>query len=497
VNYRGAVAYLDQHINLEKSTALAGRVEGLSLDGMRRLVHVLGDPQHAYPVVHVTGTNGKGSTARMIAELLAAHGLVVGVYTSPHLQRVNERLWWSGDPVRRVDQDGEVVEEAFTGRRRVLPAERSDLLSDGELIGLDDEDVVNRLSEEVHRNTVANPDARPSGAISDEDFAEVITELAGLAPLAGVTPSYFELITAAAFMWFAQLPVDVAVVEVGVLGLYDATNVADAQVAVITNIGEDHTDGTGDWRADIAKEKSGIVKPDSFLVLGEPDADLRPIFDEASGGRRWVRGEDFAAESNSVAVGGRLVDVRTPAGVLDELFVPAHGEHQGENAALAVAAVEAFFARPLDAEVAQAGLWKVRLPGRFEVAGRSPLLIIDGAHNADGAAALAETLREDFEVTGKLVFVVGLLGGRDPDQLLEALGVRSADLVIACRAPSPRTVPAEAVAAAARALGTPAEAVDDVAAAIERARAVTTEDDVIVVTGSMYVAGAARDALDL
>src|SRR4051812_29874474 len=136
VNYREAVAYLDQHINLEKSAALAGRVTGLSLDGMRRLVHVLGDPQHAYPVVHVTGTNGKGSTARMIAELLAAHGLVVGVYSSPHLQRVNERLWWSGDPARRVDQDGTVFEEAFTGGRRALPAERSDLLSDEELIGL-------------------------------------------------------------------------------------------------------------------------------------------------------------------------------------------------------------------------------------------------------------------------------------------------------------------------------------------------------------------------
>jgi len=232
-------------------------------------------------------------------------------------------------------------------------------------------------------------------------------------------------------------------------------------------------------------------------VLGEADAELRSIFEEAAGGRLWVRGEDFEAETNAMAVGGRLVAVRTPGGVLDELFVPVHGEHQGENAALALAAVEAFFARPLDAEVAQAGLWKVRLPGRFEVAERSPLLIIDGAHNAEGAAAVAETLREDFGIAGKLVFVVGALAGRDPGQLLDALGARSADLVIACRAPSPRSLPAEELAAAARALGAPAEVVDDVPAAIERARAVTTEDDVIVVTGSMYVAGAARDALDL
>src|SRR4051812_13375023 len=137
VDYTEALAYLDRHINLEKSAAIAGRVEGLKLDTMRRLVHVLGDPQRAYPVIHLTGTNGKGSTARMIAELLAAHGLSVGLYTSPHLQRVNERLWWSGEPRQRVDRDGEVIQEALTGPRRALPAEREDFVSDEDLVGLD------------------------------------------------------------------------------------------------------------------------------------------------------------------------------------------------------------------------------------------------------------------------------------------------------------------------------------------------------------------------
>jgi dihydrofolate synthase / folylpolyglutamate synthase len=497
VNYTEALAHLDRHINLEKSTALAGRVEGLSLDGMARLVHVLGDPQRAYPVVHVTGTNGKGSTARMIAELLAAHGLVVGLYSSPHLQKVNERLWWSGDARQRVGVDGKVFEDVVSVGKRALPEERDQLVPDEDLIGLDDEEVTNLMSDEVHRDMVENVHGRPGGPIDDETFAAVLSEVADLQPLAGITPSYFELLTAMAFSWFSQIPVDVAVIEVGVLGRYDATNVADAHVAVVTNIGDDHTDRTGDWRADIAREKAGIVKPDSFLVLGEPDAELRPIFADASGGRLWVRGEDFDAEANSLAVGGRVVTVRTPGGVLDELFVPAHGEHQGDNAVLAVAAVEAFFARPLDHETAQAGFWKVRLPGRFEIAGRSPLLVIDGAHNPDGAATVAETLAEDFDVTGKVVYVVGLLRGRDPVQMLDGMGARSAELVIACEPATPRAIPAEEVAGVARGLGVAAEAVADVADAIERARSVTTSDDVIVITGSLYLAGAARTVLGL
>jgi dihydrofolate synthase/folylpolyglutamate synthase len=497
VDIAAALAYLDEHINLERSGAVAGRVEGLSLDHMRRLVDVLGDPQHAYPVIHITGTNGKGSVGRMVAELLAAHGLTVGLYTSPHLQRVNERLWWSGDPLLRVDADGDVFENVVTQGKRALPSERDELIADEDLIGLDDEDVFAKLSDEVHRETVEVTDARPGGPISDDELAAVLTEIAEIEPLAGVTPSYFELLTAAAFRWFAEIPVDVAVIEVGLLGRFDATNVADGQVAVITNVGRDHTDFTGDWRADIAREKAGIVKPDSFLVLGESDADLRPIFEEAAGERMWVAGEEFEAAVNQVAVGGRLVDIRTPGGTLEEVFVPLHGEHQGDNAALAVAAVEAFFARPIDPEVAQIGLGRVRLPARFEIVHRQPLMIIDGAHNPDGATTVAETLDEDFEVTGKTIYVVGLLGGRDPEAILDALGARHADLLIATTPPSPRALPAESLAKVARDLGTPTEVVADVADAIERARAVAADEDVIVITGSLYTAGAARDALAL
>ena len=189
MDYPGALAYLDEHINRE---ATAGRIAGLSLEPIERLLAVLGDPQRAYPVIHVTGTNGKGSVGRMASALLAAHNLTVGTYASPHLERVNERLLWNLQP------------------------------------------------------------------IENEPFAALIAEVAELEPLSGVTPSYFELLTAAALSWFAEIAVDVAVVEVGLLGRWDATNVVDADVAVVTNIGQDHTDGVGDWRQRIAAEKAGI-----------------------------------------------------------------------------------------------------------------------------------------------------------------------------------------------------------------------------------------------
>jgi len=195
---------------------------------------------------------------------------------------------------------------------------------------------------------------------------------------------------------------------------------------------------------------------------------------------------------------GRPPDEPAVLGVaLNEVFVPLHGEHQGKNAAVALAAVEAFFARALDAEVAQIGLGRVRLPARFEIVGRSPLMIVDGAHNPDGAVTVAETLEEDFDVTGKSIYIVGLLTGRDPESVLDALGARHADLLIATTPPSPRGLPAESLAKVAREMGTPAEVVSDIGEAIERARSVATEEDVIIVTGSLYTAGAARDALAL
>lgn len=426
MDYRESLRFLDGHINHE---ATAGAIHGLSLDAMRQLVAVFGDPQHAFPVIHLTGTNGKGSTARMITALLVEHGLSVGSYTSPHLEKVNERLAWNSEP------------------------------------------------------------------ISDDDLAAVITGVARLTPLSGVEPSYFELLTVAAFVWFAEIAVDVAVIEVGLLGRYDATNVADADVAVVTNIGQDHTDGLGDWRQRIAAEKAGIVKPESLLVLGETDPQLQATFLAEGPRAAWRRGDDFDVVEDLPAVGGRVVSVRTPHGTLDELFVPLHGRHQADNVALAVAAVEGFFDRPLDLEIARAALAGVTVPGRFEVMSRAPLVLLDGAHNPQGAMAAADTLATEFDVPGRRVLVLGLLRGRDPLAMLEAFDARRADVLIACTPPSPRALPAEELAAVARMMPVLTEVVADPATAVQRALSVSTDDDVILVAGSLYLVGAARTAL--
>ncbi len=426
MDYRESLRFLDGHINHE---ATAGAIHGLSLDAMRQLVAVFGDPQHAFPVIHLTGTNGKGSTARMITALLVEHGLSVGSYTSPHLEKVNERLAWNGEP------------------------------------------------------------------ISDDDLAAVITGVARLTPLSGVEPSYFELLTVAAFVWFAEIAVDVAVIEVGLLGRYDATNVADADVAVVTNIGQDHTDGLGDWRQRIAAEKAGIVKPESLLVLGETDPQLQATFLAEGPRAAWRRGDDFDVVEDLPAVGGRVVSVRTPHGTLDELFVPLHGRHQADNVALAVAAVEGFFDRPLDLEIARTALAVVTVPGRFEVMSRAPLVLLDGAHNPQGAMAAADTLATEFDVPGRRVLVLGLLRGRDPLAMLEAFDARRADVLIACTPPSSRALPAEELAAVARMMPVLTEVVADPTTAVQRALSVSTDDDVILVAGSLYLVGAARTAL--
>ncbi len=427
MNLREALAYLDAHTNLE---ARAGLIDGLSLDHMRALVGVLADPQESFRVIHITGTNGKGSTSRMITELLRSSGLSVGTYSSPHLQRVNERI---------------------------------------------------------------SVDARP---IDDADLAELITSIARVEPLSGIVPSYFELLTAAALLWFAQNAVDVAVVEVGLLGRFDATNVCDADVAVVTNIGKDHTDGLGEWRQAIAQEKAGIIGSCSTLVSGVVEPDLRAILDAEGPVRSFYAGRDYEVVDDRPAVGGRVLDVVTPWSRHEDILLPLHGAHQSANAACAITATEAFFERGLSSDVVAEAMAQVTVPGRFEVAAHSPLIVLDGAHNPDGARTMAATLHGGFDIAGRLVMVVGMLEGRDVHEMLQALAIDRADLVIATRPDSARAVPASDIGAVARAMGVLVEEIDDVATAVQRAVDVSTEEDAIVVTGSLYTVGTARTLLE-
>ena len=421
-----ALAYLDDHIDLEK--AASGRFGPPTLDRMAQMTALMGDPQAAAPVIHLTGTNGKGSTARMITALLAAHGLSVGTYTSPHLERLHERIAVNGT------------------------------------------------------------------AIDDDALAGVLEAVSLVERESGVRATWFEVMTLAAFRWFADEAVDVAVVEVGLAGRWDATNVADGIVAVVTNVGLDHTAILGPTRAHVAAEKAGIVKPGATLVLGEADPALAATFEERGPAAIWRRGPDFDCVENRLAVGGRLLDLRTPAQGYEEVFLPLHGRHQGDNAACAVAAVEAFFARPVADEVTREALASVVVPGRFEIVRRRPLVVLDGAHNPDGARAAAATV-EDLSVAGGRLVVVGMMGDRDPDELLEALGAREASLVVACAVDWPRAMPAEQVADAARRLGVPTRVGATVAAAVNLALAAAEPADLVLVSGSLRVIGAARTHL--
>ncbi len=426
MSYADALAYLDTHSNYDTT----GRITSPTLDRMRTLMAAMGDPQLTYPVIHVTGTNGKGSTTQMITRLLMAHGLTVGTYTSPHLERLNERISRNCEP------------------------------------------------------------------IADDEFAEQIAAVADLEGITGVRPSYFEAVTAAAFRWFADVAVDVVVVEVGLLGRWDATNVCEAQVAVVTNIGVDHTEYAGPTKQHIATEKAGIVKPGSAVVIGETDPQLAQCFVDAGGAAHLLRGPDFDVLENQLALGGRMVDLRTPTTVYPDLFVPLHGRHQGDNAVVALTAVEAFFAAPVSGELVTEGFAEVVMPGRFEVMGHQPLVIIDGAHNPAGADTCASVFFDDFDPAGRRILVVGCLQGRDPNEMLSALRADEFDVVLTCTAPSARGMAANELTRAARDLG--CELVLEHATighAIDQALAVAEVDDAILITGSLYVVGGARPYL--
>ena len=424
-----ARAWLDGHVNLE---ATAGDVDGLTLAPMRGLLAALGDPQRDYPAVHVTGTNGKGSVSALVAALAGAWGMAVGTYASPHVERINERMSVGGEPI----DDAELAE--LLGHLRLVAAHLA------------------------------------AGTAKDQ-------------------PSWFELVTAAALRWFADTAVDLAVVEVGKLGRYDATNVVNSEIAVITNVGRDHTDGRQGWEREVMGEKAGIIHPGATAVLGLMDPDLIGIAAEQSPAELLVAGRDFELEESFPAVGGRLVSVRTPRARYEGVYVPLFGAHQGQNAATAVAAFEALVGQELD-EAVLGALGDAQLPARFEVVSRQPLVVIDGAHNPDGLAAAAATMADEFSVLGTVTWVIGMMGDKDPDAMLAAIAASGArcDLMVCCAPDWPRALPAVELAAAARSGGFDAEVAGDAAEAVERAVALSTEEDAVVITGSMYTAGTAR-----
>ncbi len=425
---RKALTWLDSHIDFESS--MPSRRALPTLTRMEALMSLLGEPNLAQPSIHVTGTNGKGSTSAMVTALLLSKGLTVGTYTSPNLHKVNERLAFNGEP------------------------------------------------------------------IGDAAFTELLSELALLEPMLEERPTRFELLTAAALAWFTTEAVDAMVIEVGLGGTWDCTNVVHGDVAVLTNFSYDHTDVLGPTLEGIAADKAGIIEPGCAVVIGETTPDLVEIVEtraaEVGAGSVWVAGRDFGIETNQLAVGGRLVTLWTPGGRYEDVLVPLHGAHQGCNAAVALAATEAFFGAPLELDVVEEGFAAVRMPGRLEVLGRRPLLIVDGAHNVAGMTALGLALAEEFDTDANAVAVVGMLSGRDPLAMVQGLAPAGVRTLIACQPDSPRALPASAVAEAARAAGFTVHEEPDVRDALRLARGLVDAQGLVVVAGSLYVVGTAR-----
>lgn len=420
-----------------------------SLDRIAALVDLLGRPQAAYPVVHLAGTNGKSSTARMVESVLRAFGLRTGLVTSPHLVDVRERILLDGEPISR---------ERFV---------------------------------EVY------DDIEPYLAMVDARFGDT--------PL-----SYFEVLTAMAYAAFADAPVGVGVVETGMGGTWDATNVADGAVAVITPVDLDHTEYLGTDVETIAGEKAGIIKPGSVAVLAQQQVAAAEVVlaRSAEVGASVLReGLEFGVRHRDIAVGGQLLALQTPAGVYEEVFVPLHGAHQAQNAALALAAVEVFFGageRMLDIDVVREGFATVASPGRMEIVRAAPTIMLDAAHNPHGAQALAAALAEEFSFD-TLVGVVGVLADKDAPGLLGALEP-VLDKVVVTQAQTPRVMAVDDLAAIAvevfgddRVLVAPTllDAIDTAIAQVDNpdATGATVTGAGVIVTGSVITAGQARQLL--
>ena len=404
------------------------------LTRIRALADLLNEPQLAYPSVHVTGTNGKTTTARLTGRVLCAHGLTAGVYTSPHLSSVTERIALCDEPI----SEDEFAEEY----ERLLPY-------------------------------LAEVDRR------------------------GEPVTYFEALTALAYLWFADKPVGVGVFEVGMGGTWDATNLVAGDVAVLCPIALDHPE-LGSTITEVATEKAGIIKPGKLAVVREqPPEAYGVVRDRARevGATLLVEGRDWELAGRLQGVGGQVLSVRGLHETYRDLRLALFGSHTARNVAAAVVAAEALIDRPLKQEILADALTGAATPGRLEVVGRHPLVVLDGAHNPAGARALAQALPEAFS-WDDLHVVLAASSNKDVEGIACELGALSPLTVVPTRNSSARSAPAQRVAEAVRSAGLVAtEPRKSVEEAIDAARSAAGPTDLILITGSLYTVADARRAL--
>lgn len=404
-----------------------------------RILELLDDPQKTYRVIHVTGTNGKTSTARIIESLLRAHGLRTGMFTSPHLERFTERIMIDGQPVADA-----VIAEAW---------------------------------DEIE----------PFVAIVDAEL-----EAAGEEPL-----TFFELLTVLAFVTTSDAPVDVLVLEVGMGGEWDSTNTADGDVAVFAPIAIDHADRLGGTVEEIARVKAGIIKEGAAVVSAQQPAEVAAILRRVAAEKDATvvfEGEDFGLAEQKLAVGGQLLTIKGLAGQYVEEYLPLYGAHQGHNAALAVAAVESLIGgatAPIAGDIITEGLQGATSPGRLQLLGIAPTVVVDSAHNPHGAAALAQSLDDSFDFD-EWGLVLGILADKDAAGILDAL-VPAAAHVFAAAPESERANDADAIADLVEQRGFRVTVHPSLADAADAARewAASSERRAVVIAGSIVLAGEA------
>ena len=415
-----------------------------SLGRIAALCELLGDPQRSYPVIHLTGTNGKGSTAKMIESLLRASGLRTGRFSSPHLMDVTERIEIDGRPISR-ERFGETWTEL-------------------------------------------------------EPYVRLVDDQA----IDGVAMTFFEIVTAMAFAAFADAPVDVAVVEVGLGGTWDATNVADASVAVITPIDLDHTHLLGNTVAEIAKEKAGVIKPGANAVLaGQDPAAAEVLLARCAevGALVHREGIEFGVLDRRLAIGGQLLRLNGAEGPVEDVFLPLFGAHQAANAALALAAAEAFLGmKGMKPDLVREGFADVTVPGRLEIVRRSPAVLLDAAHNPHGARASVAAIEESFSFS-PLIGVLAIMADKDVDGLLQTFEPLLNQVVLTQVASTDRGMPAEELGELAEGIfgAGRVQVVPRLDDAIERAVAMAEQDAAgspgVLITGSVVAVGEARTLL--
>jgi dihydrofolate synthase/folylpolyglutamate synthase len=402
------------------------------LERMRAIAELLDDPQRTYPTVHVTGTNGKTTTARLVGALACAHGLSAGVFSSPHLSSVTERFALCGEPIGE-----EELAREYDHLRSYLLA----------------------VDERVGRVT------------------------------------YFEALTALVFLWFADKPVGLGVFEVGMGGTWDATNLIAGDVAVLCPVGLDHPE-LGSTVAEVAVEKAGIVKQGMVAVVREQPPEALAVIEgrcDEQIATMLLEDREWALASRVRAVGGQAISVRGLHATYDDLVLPLHGEHAARNAAAAVVALEAFLERALDEERVRGALGSATSPGRLEVVARHPLIVLDGAHNPAAAAALASALSDAFGWE-RMHLVLAVFSNKDLIGVAAELAPLT-DVAYAAATSSVRARPADEVAAAIASKGVAVQTFPDVTTAIDAARADAGDRDLILVTGSLYTVADARRAL--